>query len=78
MHGTWVGAVKKPAATYWRALDHHFTHHAKLVARFKSADAEAVLGMWKRQTNEEGNPLSQFEREALAERYSELFGIWPD
>jgi hypothetical protein len=30
------------------------------------------------QTNERGEPLSQFEREALIERHCGLFGSWPE
>jgi hypothetical protein len=40
-------------------------HHAELT------------GMWKSQANEKGEPLSQFERDALVERHCELFGGWP-
>jgi len=59
-------------------LDHHFKHHARMVHRFRGADRDAVIRMWRRQTNEDGERLSQFEREALIERYCELFGIWPE
>jgi hypothetical protein len=33
--------------------------------------------MWETDTNEAGERLSEFEREALVERYCELFGCWP-
>jgi hypothetical protein len=33
--------------------------------------------MWEKGVNEGGTPLSEFEREALVERYCELFGTWP-
>jgi hypothetical protein len=36
-----------------------------------------VRRMWASQTNEDGTPLTQFEREALIERHCELFGVWP-
>ena len=65
-------------AAEWTALVDHFEHHAKLVDRFRAADRDAVLCMWRSQTNEGGNPLSEFEREALIERHCELFGTWPD
>ena len=48
-----------------------------MVDRFKEAGREAVLSMWRSQTNEDGQRLSRFEREALIERHCELFGIWP-
>ena len=65
-------------AAEWAALDGHFEHHAKLVGRFMGADHDAVVRMWRSQTNECGNRLSEFEREALIERHCELFGTWPD
>jgi hypothetical protein len=36
-----------------------------------------VLRMWHDGTNERGEPLTAFEREALVERHCELFGCWP-
>jgi len=62
----------------WAALDSHFHQHAGMVGRFRHSSRDAVIGMWLSQTNEDGEPLSQFERGALIERYSELFGIWPE
>jgi len=50
----------------------------RLLHRFKNANANSVRRMWKRQTNEAGNYLTQFEREALIERHCELFGTWPE
>jgi len=70
--------VKKSLAAQWAALDNHFRQHAKLIDRFRYADADAVARMWKSQTNEDGKRLSRFERDALIERYCELFGRWPD
>jgi hypothetical protein len=37
----------------------------------------AVRRMWKYQTDELGNHLSEFELDALIERHCELFGTWP-
>ena len=64
-------------AAQWAALEEHFQCHAKLVARFRETGRDAVVAMWKNQINEDGTPLSEFEREALVERYCELFGTWP-
>jgi len=64
-------------AAQWAALEEHFQRHAKLVARFRETGRDAVVAMWKNQINEAGTPLSEFEREALVERYCELFGTWP-
>jgi hypothetical protein len=70
--------MKSSIAAHWAALDQHFAYHAMVVDRFKHIDHEAVLRMWKSQNNEDGKRLSQFERDALIERYCELFGTWPD
>jgi hypothetical protein len=65
-------------AAQWAALEEHFQTHVKLVERFRDAGPEVVARMWKSQTNEGGQSLSQFERDALIERHCELFGTWPD
>ena len=70
--------MKRSLAAQWAVLDDHFGHHATLVARFRYADAEAVLRMWLSEINEHGDCLSQFERDALIERHCELFGTQPD
>jgi hypothetical protein len=62
---------------HWLILGFHFVHHAQQVDRFRDASKRAVRRMWKDQTNEDGSPLSQFDREALMERHCELFGVWP-
>src|SRR5262249_9605342 len=49
-------------------------HHAGVVDRFRAADCDGVLSMWRSQTNEDGQYLSSFEREALIERHCQLFG----
>ena len=64
-------------AAHWAALDSHFQQHARMIDRFKDAGRDAVLSMWRTLTNEGGQRLSRFEREALIERRCELFGIWP-
>ena len=64
-------------AAHWAALEKHFQHHAKLVARFRETGRETLVVMWQYQINESGMPLSQYEREALIERYCEVFGTWP-
>ena len=51
-------------AAQWAALEEHFQRHAKLVARFRETGRDAVVAMWKNQINEDGTPLSEFEREA--------------
>jgi hypothetical protein len=64
-------------AAQWAALEEHFKHHARLVDRFREAGRDAVVRMWLSQTNEHGTALSPCERDALIERYCELFGTWP-
>jgi hypothetical protein len=70
--------MKISIAAQWAALDQHFADHAMAIDRFSHVDHEAVRRMWKNQANEDGKRLSQFERDALIERYCELFGTWPD
>jgi hypothetical protein len=62
----------------WQFLQEHFRYHARLVNYFKSAEAPAVIAMWETGANASGEPLSPFERDALVERYCELFGCWPE
>lgn len=61
----------------WQILEEHFQYHSRLVDHFRSADASAVAAMWNSGANAAGEQLSQFEYEALVERYCELFGNWP-
>lgn len=75
--GSGIRVMPTSLAAQWAALEEHFQRHAKLVARFRETDRNAVLFMWESQTNEGGTSLSEFEREALIERYCELFGTWP-
>jgi hypothetical protein len=70
--------MNRSLAIQWAALDSHFQQHAELVDRFRDSSRNAVISMWLSQTNEGGEPLSQFEHKALIERYCELFGIWPE
>jgi hypothetical protein len=62
----------------WQILEEHFRHHARQVEHFRSANASAVVAMWNSGTNAVGERLSQFEHDALVERYCELFGNWPE
>ena len=75
--GVEIRVMATSLAAQWAALEEHFQRHAKLVARFRETGRDAVVAMWKNQINEDGTPLSEFEREALVERYCELFGTWP-
>jgi hypothetical protein len=61
----------------WALLEQHFARHKLMVARFREFGPTAVVRMWRTQTNESGERLAAFEREALAERYCELLGEWP-
>jgi hypothetical protein len=69
--------MKLPVAAHWAALDDHFQRHTRMVECFRHANADAVTRMWKYQINEQGQRLSEFEREALIERHCELYGSWP-
>ena len=68
----------KSLADVRQSLEAHFRTHAAAVERFRGANANEVVRMWRTGTNEKGEPLSSFEREALIERHCELFGHWPD
>jgi hypothetical protein len=70
-------ACPKNIGHRWALLEKHFQRHALAVRRFASADPAAVAHMWETGTNDAGKRLSQFEREALIERYCEVFGCWP-
>jgi hypothetical protein len=59
-------------------LDAHFCKHTAVVERFRHASRANVIRMWRNRTNERGEPLTAFEREALVERHCELFGCWPE
>jgi hypothetical protein len=71
-------AMERLLALQWAILDRHFQYHIRLVGHFREIGPAAVLRMWRTQTNNDGKPLSQFEHDALKERYCELFGTWPE
>lgn len=64
-------------AAAWKGLEEHFEYDAVLVARFKDACRASARRVWESGINEVGERLTPFERDALVERYCELFGIWP-
>jgi hypothetical protein len=72
------GSNDAAMAQAWARLEEHFQWHAGLIDRFRAAGALTVVGMLETGTNESGDCLSAFERNALVERYCELFGRWPD
>jgi hypothetical protein len=70
-------AMERLLALQWAILDRHFQYQIRLVGHFREVGPASVLRMWRTQTNKDGKHLSQFERDALKERYCELFGTWP-
>jgi hypothetical protein len=70
-------AMERLLALRWAILDRHFQYQIRLVGHFKEVGPAAVIRMWRTQTNKDGKRLSHFERDALKERYCELFGTWP-
>ena len=64
-------------AAQWAALDIHFQQHAKIVERFRHVGRRAARRMWNSQTNEDGEPLSELERNALIEGHCQLSSTWP-
>jgi glutathione S-transferase len=75
--GAVTGGSADKLAREWERLERHFRRHRLAVKRFAGADAAAVAQMWETGTDA-GKRLSNFEREALVERYCELFGCWPE
>jgi hypothetical protein len=69
--------MEESVSACWLVLDSHFGRHAQQVDRFRRANRTDVRRMWKAQSNEHGESLSDFERRALIERHCELFGVWP-
>ena len=62
------------------ALQEQYADHKReqaLASRFRSAGATEVLRMFEACENEKGQPLSQFEFEALCERWCAVFGELP-
>jgi prophage regulatory protein len=62
------------------ALHEQYQQHKynqALSSRFAKFGRSAVLHMFKEVVNEKGAPLSQFEFEALCERWCEVFGELP-
>ena len=61
----------------WQAGYEEYKRGCLLDARFQDAGAADVLRMFETGTNEKGEPLSQFEFEALCERWCAVFGELP-
>jgi hypothetical protein len=72
-----VGDIETAEAA-WSLLEDHFRHHTALLRRFEKTSPHEVISLWQRGTNENGDPLSLFERDALVERHCDLFGKWPE
>jgi prophage regulatory protein len=76
--GKWARA--RAIAAEDEALREQYAEHkraASLDARFRHAGPAEVLRMFETGTNEKGQPLSQFEFEALVERWCAVFGELP-
>jgi hypothetical protein len=69
--------IEEGSAAVWRQLEDHFQLQAQVLRRFAQARPSAVRRMWRSGTNDVGERLSAFEREALVERYCLLFGNQP-
>ena len=76
--GKWARA-RSIAAEEEGLLEQYEEHRRTqaLAARFHSAGPTAVLHMFETCTNEKGQALSQFEFEALCERWCAVFGELP-
>jgi prophage regulatory protein len=61
----------------WRQEYAAYKRSQALDSRFQNAGPAAVLRMFEAGVNENGQPLSQFEFEALCERWCAVFGELP-
>ena len=70
-------AEAKERAAEWEAQYEECQRSYAIAARFQDTSPSEVIEMWQSQTNEKGRKLTQFEFEALIERWLELFGRYP-
>jgi predicted DNA-binding transcriptional regulator AlpA len=76
--GKWARA--RAIAAEEAALQEQYEEYKRtqaLDSRFRDAGAADVIHMFETGTNEKGEPLSQFEFEALCERWCAVFGELP-
>jgi predicted DNA-binding transcriptional regulator AlpA len=76
--GKWARARAIAAEDEALKAEHaEFRRLQSLSSRFRNAGSADVLQMFETGTNEKGQPLTQFEFEALCERWCEVFGELP-
>jgi predicted DNA-binding transcriptional regulator AlpA len=76
--GKWARA--RAVAAEEEALQEQYADHMReqaLASRFRTSGATEVLQMFEAGVTEKGQPLSQFEFEALCERWCAVFGELP-
>ena len=67
----------KRLAKGWKAEWEWAAREAAVSSHFRGASPDAVIRMWETHKNEKGKPLTQFEFEALCERWVEVFKCLP-
>jgi hypothetical protein len=70
-------AAARALATQWSAQQEEHLRSVAVADRFRAATPSEVIDMWERGKNERGQKLTQFEFEALVERWLEVFGAYP-
>ena len=75
-NGNGLEAIAAEDEALQKEWEHH-CYNGALEDRFKEAGPAEVLRMFKDGVNEKGHPLSQFEFEALCERWCAVFGELP-
>jgi predicted DNA-binding transcriptional regulator AlpA len=73
-------AKARAIADYEEGMQEAYREHKhiqNLDSRFRHAGAADVIRMFESHTNEKGETLSQFEFEALCERWCAVFGFLP-
>ena len=64
----------KAQAEHWDAMWEQHCYEDALATHFRGVTASQLVAMWENQTNEKGQPLSQFEFRALCASWIETLG----
>jgi prophage regulatory protein len=67
----------KALAAQWEAQYEAYLRSSAISTRFEDTTPSEVIRMWETCRNERGQRLTQFELEALVERWVGLFGAYP-
>lgn len=70
-------AKAKALADEWADQKKHSDYEAAVCSHFAGVTPHQLIGMWTTGKNLQGKPLSQFEAQAVAERWCAVFGELP-